>query len=96
MKTKNELLIIHLNCRSIVRKEEELQNIIEMLDPDIICLSETWLDISVPSNSHIPENYKMIRKDRTENFQQKYKKKNGGGVAILYKSKLNLNIKKKH
>ena len=94
MKTKNELLIIHLNCRSIVRKEEELQNIIEMLDPDIICLSETWLDISVPSNSHIPENYKMIRKDRTENFQQKYKKKNGGGVAILYKSKLNLNIKK--
>ena len=93
MKTKNELLIIHLNCRSLVRKEEELQNILELLDPDIICLSETWFDLSVPINSHIPEGYNIIRKDRTENFQQKYKKKNGGGVAILYKSKLNVNIK---
>ena len=79
MKTKNELLIIHLNCRSLVRKEEELQNILELLDPDIICLSETWFDLSVPINSHIPEGYNIIRKDRTENFQQKYKKKNGGG-----------------
>ena len=93
MKTKNELLIIHINCRSMVRKEEELQNILELLDPDIICLSETWLDLSVPPNSHIPEGYKIIRKDRTENFQQKYKKKHGGGVAILFKSNLNINIK---
>ena len=95
VKTRNELLIVHLNCRSLVRKEEELQNLLELLDPDIICLSETWFDLSVLPNSHTPEGYKMIRKDRTENFQQKYKKKNGGGVAILYKSKLNINVKNK-
>ena len=93
-KSKNDLLIIHLNCRSLIKKLEELQNIIDLLNPDILCLSETWLDNSVPLNSHIPAGYNIIRKDRTEDFQIKYKKKHGGGTAIIYKSYLYL-VKKK-
>ena len=93
MKTQNDLLIIHLNCRSIIHKLEELEHLIETLKPDIICLSETWLDHSVPENSHIPEGYSIIRKDRSENFQQKYKKNKGGGVAILYRTYLNVEKK---
>ena len=34
-KTKNDLLIVHLNCRSLVKKIEELQNITDVLNPDI-------------------------------------------------------------
>ena len=94
MKTKNDLLVIHLNCRSLVQKLEELQFIIDKIDPDIICLTETWFDHSIPKNSHIPEGFSIIRKDRSEQFQQKYKKNKGGGVAILYKSHLNLEKKK--
>ena len=90
-----ELLIIHINCRSILNKSEELQLIIDMINPDIICLTETWLDASVPPNSHIPTGYKIIRKDRSPDFQQKYKKNRGGGVAILYRSHLTVVTKEK-
>ena len=93
-KSKNDLLIIHLNCRSVGNKIEELQNVIDLLEPDIICASETWLDSSFPENSHIPEGFNLIRKDRNENFQIKYKKNSGGGVAILYRTYLNITEKK--
>ena len=93
-KSKNDLLITHLNCRSVGNKFEELQNTIDIINPDIICMSETWFDNSVPPNAHIPEGYNLIRKDRNENFQMKYKKNNGGGVAILYRTYLNITEKK--
>ena len=63
-KSGKELLVIHLNCRSLVNKEEELQQIIDEISPDIICLTETWFDDSVPSQAFVPENYSIIRKDR--------------------------------
>ena len=88
-KGKNELLVIHLNCRSVVNKEEELWDLINLLSPDIICLTETWLDPSTPV-FNVPPGYKLIRKDRSEEFQQKYRITNGGGVAIIYRSYLNI------
>ena len=93
-KSKNDLLIIHLNCRSVGNKLEELQNQVDLLEPDIVCMSETWLDNSFPLNAQIPEGFNLIRKDRNENFQMKYKKNSGGGVAILYRSYLNITEKK--
>ena len=71
-KTSKEMLIIHMNCRSILNKEEELKNIVEGLDPDIITLSETWLGDHIPSQTCIPEGYKVIRKDRSDGFKQRY------------------------
>ena len=91
-KIKNELLVIHINCRSMVNKEEEILNIIKKLNPDIVCLTETWLDESIP-NQNVPPGYQILRQDRTEEFQQKYCKKSGGGVAIIYRSYLNLTPK---
>ena len=87
---KKELLIVHVNCRSVNNKEVELHHMIKELDPDVISLSETWMDSSFPPNSHVPEGYSIIRKDRSPEFQQKYKRNRGGGVAIIYKSNLNL------
>ena len=82
-KSNKEMLIIHMNCRSLVNKEEELQHIIDVLSPDIICLTETWFDESIPNQAFVPDNYNIIRKDRNENFKQKYGRNKGGGVAIL-------------
>ena len=94
-KVKNELLIIHMNCCSIMNKLEELLSICKETDADIICLTETWMDKSVPSMSHIPPNYKCIRKDRSDEFKQKYGKTDGGGVSVIYKEHLKLEMIKK-
>ena len=91
-KGKNELLVIHINCRSMKNKEEELFEIITQLNPDIICLSETWLDGSTPTQ-YVPNGYKILRKDRSEEFLQKYRKIKGGGLAIIYRSYINLTLK---
>ena len=87
---KNETLILNLNCRSLIKKREELEHIIEQLSPTFICLTETWLDGSVSVNDYVPEGYKMIRHDRTNDYKQKYAKNNGGGVAILYRKDIKI------
>ena len=92
--TSREMLIIHLNCRSILNKVEELEMIVEECNPDIIVLTETWMDDSVPKQACIPDGYHIIRKDRSTNFKQKYGKNKGGGVAILYKQHIKVEKKK--
>ena len=47
-KGKNELLIMHLNARSLVNKIEDIQIICRTAKPDILCITETWLNESVP------------------------------------------------
>ena len=93
-KTRKELLIVHMNCRSVANKEEELEDIIIKLDPDIIPITETWLDDSAPKQTSVPAGYKIIRKDRSESFKQKYGRNRGGGVAILYKENLKVEMNK--
>ena len=97
LKDKNcNFLIIHLNCRSLLYKEEELVKILLETGADIICLTETWFDQSVPLEANVPNGYKIIRKDRTDDFRKKYgKSKNGkgGGVAVLYKKNLKVVVR---
>ena len=92
--SKKELVIIQLNCRSILNKPEELDHIIQETDADIIVLTETWMDSSVPQQSCVPEGYCIIRKDRSENFKQKYGKLGGGGIAIIHKENIKVERKK--
>ena len=91
--SKNEVVIISINCRSLVNKFEELLNIIIETGADIICLTETWFDSSVPDNAFVPEGYRIIRKDRSNDFKQKYGKNKGGGIAVIYKENLKITRK---
>ena len=93
LSTDDELLIINMNCRSAVNKQEDIQFIIDKLKPDVLVKTETWYDDSVPANAYVPAGYKTIRKDRSDEFKQKYSKTRGGGIAIIYKEHLNI-IKK--
>ena len=93
MKSNKELLILNMNCRSINNKQEELEAIVQSLDPDVICLTETWMDDSVPSQANIPDGYSIIRKDRSDAFKQKYGRNKGGGVAILHKKHIKVEKK---
>ena len=87
---RNESLILHINCRSLINKREEFENIIQTLKPNIVCLTETWFDGSVSPKDFVPEGYNIIRHDRSEMFKTKYAKKNGGGVAIIYKDHIKI------
>ena len=90
---KNILSIHHLNCRSYVKKQEEVFQYINEHHPDILFITETWMDKSIPKGSHEPPGYILIRKDRSEEFKEKYSKTGmGGGIALLYKKNLNIEI----
>ena len=71
----------------------ELNHLLLEIKPDIVCLTETWLDKSTPQNSFIPEGYNIIRKDRSEAFKQKYGRNKGGGVAVVFKESLKVDVK---
>lgn len=90
---KNELLIIHLNARSIVNKSDDFHQYCQTLKPDIICVTETWFDDSVPKQSYAPPGYKVIRKDRCEDFKQMHGKNKGGGIAVYYKQEIKVEKK---
>ena len=68
---------------------EEIQYIINELNPDVIVFSETWLDDSTP-DLNIFDGYNLIRKDRTDYFKEKHNKKFGGGVAILHRKTIKI------
>ena len=89
----NDFLVLNLNCRSALNKAEEIQYITNKLNPDIICLTETWFDDSVPLKTCVPDGYKIIRKDRSDEFKQKYGRNKGGGVAVLYKDHIKVEKK---
>ena len=86
----SNFLVLHYNCRSFPSKMEEVHNICRKLEPSIICLTETWLDESAGPEAYLPDGYSIIRRDRNDEFKQKYGKNNGGGVAVLYKKELKI------
>ena len=92
-KTQKHFKIHHLNCRSAPNKMEEIFQYVEEHDPEILALSETWMDDSVLNRICELPKYTIIRKDRSDKFKDKYGKKgSGGGVAILYKSYLKIEV----
>ena len=91
--TKNTINIQHINGRGTIGKIEEIFQHIEQHDPDMLLITETKLDESVSDNFCEPPGYKIIRKDRSEKFKKKYNMTGlGGGVAILYKKDLKVEI----
>ena len=72
--------ILYTNCRSLTQwKLEELSVYVNIHKPDLICLTETWLDSA-------KEDAKCI--DGYKNFWCHRKHRIGGGVGILTSEKL--------
>merc|ERR1711972_211355 len=90
---KNELLIIHLNSRSLINKMEDVLIIIQTVKPDILCVTETWLNGSVPLNALTPSGYKQYRQDRTDRFKEIYGRNKGGGILVFYKEEIEIEKK---
>uniref|UniRef100_A0AC35FGR8 Endonuclease/exonuclease/phosphatase domain-containing protein n=1 Tax=Panagrolaimus sp. PS1159 TaxID=55785 RepID=A0AC35FGR8_9BILA len=74
-----------INSRSLVKKLHVLDHFIITCKPDILFITETWLNSSVCDSTVIHQNnYSIIRKDRDQISNIR-----GGGILIFINNKLN-------
>ena len=85
------LKVLSLNARGLTNKYTQLQNLIHEEKPDILAITETFLDKSISDNEFTPQGYKAFRKDRvTAHYRDgTYVDQNRGGVLLLIKDDLN-------
>ena len=88
----NMIMMVTLNCRSVVNKRLSIADFIISRDVDIMALTETWLGHD--NDKHIlhdlvPLGYKMLQVSRSSG-------RRGGGVALLFKSNLKVKSVKTH
>ena len=62
--SKDQLLMAHINTRSMLDKIDEIEWILKHADIDILCISESWLDETVGKESVQIKGYDFKRKDR--------------------------------
>jgi len=74
------LTVLHINCRSLLHKTTEIQDLLEKTRPTIVALTETWLDDNLSDCIQIP-GYNFVGKARD--------KGRGGGVAFLIENNCN-------
>jgi len=76
-----DLNILYINIRSLVKKLEELQNIISIIDVDLVIVTESWLREELAPYYNIPgfEAMHTCRKD-----------KRGGGISIFAKHNIEI------
>ena len=90
---ENNLSICHWNLNSITAhnfsKLTQLKAYISTYKHDFICLSETYLDSSIPDNLIGIEGYNLVRADHPDNIK-------GGGVCIYYKESLPVRVNPLH
>ena len=76
----NVLKVFYVNARSLINKMDEIQLYAYEIDPDIICVQETWATEKITNAELHINNYNIFRNDR--------KHKKGGGCLIYMKEKL--------
>ena len=74
------LKILVVNCRSVVDKKPQMENLIDSTQADIILGTESWLNDKHVSTAVFPKGFKVFRKDRCG--------QTGGGVFILVSERL--------
>ena len=71
-------MIILANVQSLLPKIDECHAILSIKQPDIFCITETWLTEDIGSSLINTQNYSICRNDR--------KLRHGGGTAIFIRN----------
>ena len=79
LSSRRSLAISHLNIRSLLGKSNELSGLLHSTRLDILGISETWLNHSIPSSYFQPSEYAAHRHDRN---------RCGGGVLLFTRETL--------
>lgn len=82
LKRVKGLKMVHLNVRSLLKNIDELRLFAGSNKPDIITLSESWLDCSISNEEISIENFNLERHDRN---------RNGGGTVIYIHERFSYN-----
>lgn len=76
---------IHINIQSLSRHIDELRIDLSFNSPDVVFLSETWLNSSHSDGMLNINGYRLLRNDRPS-------ERRGGGVAMYVKRKYKTNV----
>ena len=79
---KKGLHFVHLNIRSLLPKIDEVRMLARNTRAAFICITETWLEVSVFDSEVQNDSYVLRRQDRN---------RHGGGVCIYIQSDLSFN-----
>ena len=72
----------------------QLQSYLYNTKPEVMIVNETWLNEHIHSNEIVDENfYRIFRLDRSKEDKAKYSKFGGGGLFILVKQELDVDVK---
>ena len=88
----NNITIAHSNVRSLIPKMHLVRRTLNDQNIDVMCITETWL---TPKTKTLDlSGYKIVRRDRLAQSGKvgTAASTRGGGVAILYREHLHVNI----
>ena len=76
----NSLSLLSLNVNGLRNKLHEVEDKLQTENPDLVCLTETKLNVSIPNQTIEIEGYDFLRLDRS--------KGKGGGLVLYHKKHL--------
>ena len=82
---KKGIKMVHINVRSLFGKLDQVRNDFSCMD--VIVISETWLNPSIPDSAIDFPGFTLIRRDRTLPSGKK-----GGGLCIYVKSRYKIDL----
>ena len=77
---KDNMKLAMINCQSVRNKVQELDIFTELVEPDVIIGTESWLTPEIMNSEIFPQNYTIFRHDRLN--------RKGGGVFIMIRKPL--------
>ena len=75
--------ILYYNARSLLPKLDELRAIADAENPDVICITESWISNEVKNDELAIANYQILRLDRN---------RHGGGVLLYVHCFFSVNV----
>lgn len=81
---KKPIKCVCMNARSIVNKLSEFEIFVLTEKPDILGVTETWLNSNISNNEINIEGYSLFRRDRNSLVKQR-----GGGISLWVRNELN-------
>ena len=82
---RRNLSVFYANAQSIMNKMCDLEVLASEQSPDIIAVTESWINSDIPDASVSLKGYTLFRKDRLDT-------KNGRGWAFYYTQRRNLEL----
>lgn len=84
---RTSMSVYYTNCRSLLPKMDELRLLAVTSRPDLIAISESWLDPSIAACEVAIPSYQLFRRDRS---------RHGGGVCLYISDSISVSHKSSH